>query len=177
MAKMQESDKKVSRALFPAEAVPENVGSKIAQARLGRGWTQDRLATKSGVARVSVLRVEAGGRRARPETFFRLAHALSIDMRELVPDWPEWELFQLGAHGPRTRERRRALGLTAAQLARAAGVSEATLSRHERCVGFSPSLLESVGDRHYANNEKLAVALGFANIEEFEQYCRGKGKA
>ncbi|WP_168194164.1 helix-turn-helix transcriptional regulator [Altererythrobacter sp. TH136] len=177
MGKMQESDKKVSRAMFPAEAVPQDVGSKIAGARLGQGWTQDRLATKSGVARVSVLRVEGGERRVRPETIFRIAHALSIDMHDLVPDWPEWELFQLGVHGQRTRERRRALGLSAAQLARAAGVSEATLSRHERGIGFSPSLLDQVGDRHYANNEKLAVALGFADIEEFEQYCGGKSRA
>ncbi len=62
--------------------------------------------------------------------------------------------------------------MTVAELALAAAVSEATLSRHERGIGCSPALLKRVGDQHYPCNDKLAEALGFPDIAEFEEYCR-----
>ena len=97
-------------------------------------------------------------------------------MRSLVPLWPEWEPLGFGGHGPRTRERRRALNLTGAELAKSAGVSEATLSRYERGTGCSPVLLKRIGEKHYACNEKLAQALGFADIAEFEDCCQSRDK-
>lgn len=57
------------------------------------------------------------------------------------------------------RERRRAVGMTLAELAHAAGVSEATLSRHERGIVASPSLVRFVGDELVASNEALETAL------------------
>ena len=161
-------------AQFPSEAVPSDLGKTVAQARTARRWSQARLAAKAKVARASIYRLEGGGRPVRPDTIFRVARALELDMRTLVPEWPEWDPLGPGGHGPRTRERRRALCLTAANLAAAAGVSEATLSRYERGIGFSPSLLKRVGDQHFASNESLARTLGFKDIPEFEGYCRSK---
>ena len=176
MLDVKESSKKVSRLVFPAQDVPTDLGSKVEEARLKRRWSQARLAERAEVARASVYRLEGGGRPVRPDTIFRVAHALNLTMSDLVPAWPEWEPLGLGGHGPRTRERRRALGITGAKLAVAAGVSEATLSRYERGIGCSPKLLKRVGDRHYACNEKLAWALGFSDVGELEEYCRGKGQ-
>ena len=161
------------RLAFPADAIPTDVGSTVAGARRGRRWSQARLASKARVARASIYRLEAGGHAVRPGTLFRVAHALRLEMRELVPDWPEWEPVSGSGHGARTRERRRALGLSLAELAAAAGVSEATLSRHERGIGRSPDLVRLVGDEPYACNRALAKALGFRMLGEFEAYCSG----
>lgn len=161
-------------AVFPQDTVPKDIGKTIAEVRRGRRWSQNKLASKSGIARASVYRVEGGDHPIRPDTLYRIAHALCLDMRDLVPDWPEREPLGSGGHGPRTRERRRELCMSLAELAKAAGVSEATLSRHERCIGSSPSLVESVGDRQYACSSELAQALGFSGIGEFELYCRGR---
>jgi transcriptional regulator with XRE-family HTH domain len=175
MTGVKESSKKLSRMVFLAEDVPSDLGEKVAQARRKRGWTQGRLAEKAKVARASIYRLEAGGeRRVRPDTVFRVAYALNIAMSDLVPGWPEWEPLGHGGHGSRTRERRRALGITGAELAVAAGVSEATLSRYERGIGSSRTLLKQVGDMQFARSDKLARALGFSNVADYEAYCRGR---
>ena len=124
------------------------------------------------MSRASVYRCEAGGHAVRPDTVFRLARALGLEMRYLVPAWPEWEPIGGGGHGPRKRERRRSLDMTMAELAAQAGVSEATLSRHERGIGHGPKLIEFDGDEPYACNAALARALGFGTLGEFEEHCR-----
>lgn len=173
MVAVQESSKMSRPHRFPLDLVPSGVGGTIKAERGRRRWSQELLARRAKVARASVYRLEAGERPSRADTIFRLAHALELDMRDLVPEWPEWEPVAGGGHGPRTRARRRELGLTLAELAAAAGVSEATLSRHERGMVASPALLRSVGDDLVASNEALALALGFADACELERYCCG----
>lgn len=152
--------------------LPADVGETIAEARRKRRWSQARLASRSKVARASVYRLEAGGHAIRPDTLFRIARALGLEMRYLVPAWPEWDPVGESGHGPRTR--RRSLGMSVAALAAAAGVSEATLSRHERGLGHSARLLGLAGDEPYACNNALAAALGFSSLSDFEEYCRGR---
>lgn len=169
---VQESHKKAPPDLFPVADVPGNVGSVVASERRRRRWTQDRLARRAGVNRSTICRMEAGYRPSTADSLFRVALALALDMKLLVPAWPEWEPVQGTGHGPRTRRRRRELGITLAELAAAAGVSEATLSRHERGCSYSSALVRRVGDDDYAAcNDALAIALGFASAAEFEDYC------
>lgn len=170
---MQESSKKTPRAhLFPVGDIPPTVGEAIAAARRRRRWSQQRLAERAGIARATVYRLEACRRPSTADTLFRVAHALGLDMKDLVAAWTEWEMFDHPGHGPRTRERRRSLGMSIAELAAVAGVSEATLSRHERGIGNSPALVTGDWERQVACNEALAKALGFAGVDEFDQYCR-----
>lgn len=163
---------KEPRQSFPSDVLPGDLGKTVAEARGRRRWSQARLASRAKVARASVYRLEAGGHAVRPDTLFRIAHALGPEMRTLVPAWPEWDPIGGSGHGPRTRARRRSLRIPLADLASAAGVSEATLSRHERGIGRSPDLLRLVGDEPYACNQGLVEALGFKSLSEFEGYCQ-----
>ncbi|HXH36073.1 MAG TPA: helix-turn-helix transcriptional regulator [Plantibacter sp.] len=56
--------------------------SRIVQLRQDLGWTQDRLATESGVGIRTVQRLEAGND-ASLETLSLVADALQVDVREL----------------------------------------------------------------------------------------------
>ena len=169
MDAVQERDTNVARHLFPVAALPADLGRRVAAARRARRWNQDRLARRAGVSRAAIVRVERGGG-VRADTVLRIAAALDLEVRELAPAWPEWDVLGPG-HGVRTRARRRALGLSLAEVAAAAGVSEATLSRYERGVGASPTLLARAGDDHVAASDALARALGFADAGAHERFC------
>ena len=159
MSGVHESSNNFPRLTFPVAAVPHGVGDQVARERRRRRWSQAKLASRAGLSRAAVYRVEGGARPVRPDTLFRLAHALDLPIRGLVPDWPEWEPIKGLGHGEAVRERRRSLGLTIAELAEKVKVSEATLSRHERSVGVSPSFLIREGDEVLARNNVLSVAL------------------
>lgn len=162
---VQESSKKSRRLRFPPSSIPHGVGEIISDARKQRRWSQARLACKAGLSRAAVYRVEAldgktqRARGVRADTLFRLAHALDMTIGELVPDWPEWEPIRGSGLGEAARERRRKLGLTIAEVAASIGVSEATLSRHERGLVTSRNFVRQVGDELIANNAALTNAL------------------
>lgn len=160
MTDVQESYMKEPQLLFPLDAVPAGVGSVIARSRGERGWSKAQLSRKAKLSRWSIYRLEAGVRPQRADTLFRVARALDIPLQEIVPDWPEWVPIAGRTIGEVARARRRALGLTLAELAARIGVSEATLSRYERGVCASPRLLERVGDDYVPANAELAAALG-----------------
>jgi len=58
-------------------------GLRAARRRLG--WTQERLAQRAGVARLTVSRLETG-QRASPEMWFRLAGTLGLTVIALAGD-------------------------------------------------------------------------------------------
>jgi transcriptional regulator with XRE-family HTH domain len=63
------------------------MGQRIARLRRERGWTQETLAERSGVARPTIARLEiARGRSRQPSlpTLVRLARAFDITLDELV---------------------------------------------------------------------------------------------
>ena len=62
----------------------ERFGANVRKARLARGWTQEDLAEKSGLATVQVSRIERGKREVRLTTFTRLVKALGIPPAELL---------------------------------------------------------------------------------------------
>ncbi len=53
-------------------------GSRLRQVRQHRGWTQDRLATESGVGVATIRRAEGEQFEPRQETARRLASALRV---------------------------------------------------------------------------------------------------
>lgn len=146
MADVQESSIKIPRLVFSLDDVPGDVGDRVLATRKGRRWSQARLAERAGLSRAAVYRLEnrTGGTRA--DTLFRVADALDVPIGELVPAWPEWEPVKGHGDGAASRERRRSLGLTMAQVALLAGVSEATLSRHERGLAKDGRLSGFDGD-------------------------------
>lgn len=168
---------------FPSTAVPEGFGAYLRAARARRGLTQAQLADASGLSRETIVRLEkrvshATSARRLPvaDTVFRLEDALGFCGEQLVPDWSEWMPIGSLEPGARSRERRRSLGLTVIEVAAAAGVSPATLSRFEREERRTPSLLrvktsELGGTWPYLVSKRYANALGFPSIAEHERYC------
>ncbi len=71
-----------------AEIDPRFLGARLRQAREARGWTQQQVADQLGVARTTLVAIEKGERRIRPEELMRLG---ALYERQL------WELLQRGA--------------------------------------------------------------------------------
>ncbi len=59
-------------------------GMRLQRLRKNRGWTQQVLADKVGVSRVTVARIEIGNRRPSLELLERLAKALRVKVGELL---------------------------------------------------------------------------------------------
>ena len=70
------------------EIDPRFLGTRLRQAREARGWTQQQVADQLGVARTTLVAIEKGERRIRPEELMRLG---TLYERQL------WELLQRGA--------------------------------------------------------------------------------
>ena len=164
------------RLAFPMSAIPVGLGATIAKERALLNWTQQRLADEAGLKRETIVRLEAGARRPSGDTVFRLEVALDLEPGTLVPKWPEWRPIGSMTHGARSRERRRELGLSLVSVAKAAGVSVATLSRFERETHVCQSIatynrVEGMSEVVGLKKKRFARALGFASVAEHERYC------
>lgn len=161
--------------LFPRSAVPADVGSRIRQARLDYGLSQDGVAILSKLRRETIARIEAGGVPSS-QSIFAIERALGLPSPHFVPDWKDASEPDAPSFGPRVRERRRELGISLRKLADAAGVSEATMSRFEReLVGCAVIVEEGVdGDGDFyarITNAGIADELGFADVVALQVYC------
>ena len=61
------------------------IGQKVAEARKAHSWNQPELSRQSGVPLSTVFTAENGVHNLSILTLFRLAQALKIDMRALLP--------------------------------------------------------------------------------------------
>jgi len=68
------------------EATLQQFGANVRAARAARGWTQEDLAHRSGLAVVQVSRVERGKREIRLTTLLRLLEAFEAQPDELLRD-------------------------------------------------------------------------------------------
>ena len=59
-------------------------GVNVAVARRQRRLTQEELAAKAGVHRLTVVKIESGKRHASTDMAIRLAGALGVDARQLL---------------------------------------------------------------------------------------------
>lgn len=57
---------------------------RLKRMREKRGWTQEDLASKVGVARVTIARIEIGNRRPSLELLERIAKALKVKVGDLL---------------------------------------------------------------------------------------------
>ena len=59
----------------------KTIGDRLRSARERKVWSQSELAERSGVAKVTITRIESGwsGKRPYPKTLRRLAEALGVD--------------------------------------------------------------------------------------------------
>lgn len=62
----------------------ERFGANVRAARVARGWTQEDLAHKTGLASVQVSRIERGRREVRLTTLLRLVAALDMTPNDLL---------------------------------------------------------------------------------------------
>jgi transcriptional regulator with XRE-family HTH domain len=60
------------------------LGENVRAARLARGWTQEELARRTGLATVQVSRIERGRREVRLTTLLRLTSALDLTPNDLL---------------------------------------------------------------------------------------------
>ncbi len=66
------------------EADLQRFGHNVRAARKARGWTQEELAHRTGLATVQVSRIERGRREVRLGTLLRLLAALEASPSELL---------------------------------------------------------------------------------------------
>lgn len=66
------------------EQVLQRFGANVRAARDARGWTQEDLSGRSGLAVVQVSRIERGKREIRLTTLLRLADAFDMRPDELL---------------------------------------------------------------------------------------------
>ncbi len=59
-------------------------GMRLKQIREKRGWTQERLAEKVGVSRVTIARIETANRKPSLELLERLAKVLKVNVGDLL---------------------------------------------------------------------------------------------
>lgn len=171
----------IRRHNFSNDVIPKDIGDRIARLRKQRGWSITDLSASSGVPRETISRLETGTRLPLADTLLRLVFVLlagqdHVELIDIVPDWPEADGRQVIGHGPRSRVRRRQLGFSAAEVAVAAGISEATLSRFESNARATPTLLDLETTPHgdeikRLHHVRLATALRFGSLADHEAFC------
>jgi DNA-binding XRE family transcriptional regulator len=61
-----------------------SIGARIRAARMRHGWSQDDLASRCGIARANVARLEAGRHQPLLQTVRRVSRALGLGIGELL---------------------------------------------------------------------------------------------
>lgn len=66
------------------QEVTKRFGANVRVARLEKGWTQEVLAAKAGMATVQISRIERGAREVRLGSLVRLLAALEVPPAQLL---------------------------------------------------------------------------------------------
>ncbi|GHF58585.1 transcriptional regulator with XRE-family HTH domain [Deinococcus metalli] len=69
----------------PAQARLEEIGRRVREARIRRGWNQDTFAHNAGIHRAYIGMIENGKKDLRISTVYRLAEALGVPVTALLP--------------------------------------------------------------------------------------------
>lgn len=64
----------------------EDFGQRVRELRLARGLTQEKLADRAGMHFTAIGHIERASRSSTLETILKLAKALQVQPRELIPD-------------------------------------------------------------------------------------------
>ena len=68
----------------PRETVLGRLGANVRHAREERGWSQEELAYRAGLASVQISRIERGKREIRVTTLIKLVRALDVPPSRLL---------------------------------------------------------------------------------------------
>jgi transcriptional regulator with XRE-family HTH domain len=85
----------------------EDFARRLRRLRQALGWTMYRLAKDSGLTWEGVSKLESPGCDPKLSTLFKLAAALGIEARELLPEGPPVAKPAKGTAGPRNRRGKR----------------------------------------------------------------------
>lgn len=66
--------------------MPESFSDKIKRLRKQQGYTQEKLAEKTGLSKMSIRRYETGERQPKVEQLFKIATALEVPIIDLLED-------------------------------------------------------------------------------------------
>lgn len=61
------------------------IGEKICRARKARRWSQERLASRLGLSRVSIVNIEKGRQRPPIHVIWDIGEALNLEPSQLLP--------------------------------------------------------------------------------------------
>ena len=67
------------------------ISGKIRQFRESAGLTQDQLASKIGISRVTLVNIEGANRELSVRRLFEIAEILSLNPGDLLPDLSWWK--------------------------------------------------------------------------------------
>lgn len=156
---------------FPRANVPDDFGTKVRDAREGRGWSKSGLAKRVGVTPKTILRLE----RSQTVPGLNLVSALLRKdvLGQSLPYIKGWEFDEPDAwkRGLRARAARHASDQNLIDVVAKAGGSIASLSSFERgllipkAYGGDPE-----DDDGNTASEAYAQALGFTGVAEMRAY-------
>lgn len=66
------------------KSITQRVAARIVELRRRRGMTQDDVAAKAGIHRISLVRIERGVKKPTLETLDKIARALRVTLVDLV---------------------------------------------------------------------------------------------
>lgn len=88
---------------MPAEPLdsiaPQDLGTRLREARNARDWTQEQAAEALGVARTTMVAIEKGERRVKPDELIQLAKLYGRKLSTLLRPGPPLEAFTVQLRG------------------------------------------------------------------------------
>lgn len=101
------------------------LGSKIKYYRKQKGYTQDMLAEKTELSKMSIRRYETGERQPRVEQLKKIANALEVSILEFMEDYETQRICK--QLGKKVQNLRKSQGLTQNELAKLADTDVAII--------------------------------------------------
>lgn len=176
------------RIPFQRRHLPAGIGTALRGRRVERGLSRRDVAGSAGIAARTLARIERDAQAPTWKTLEAVCDALEISTSVVAPRWSRDasdlpEDAQL-VPGLGLRALRRKRGMTLASLAKASGVSAATISRFERGLVVSRRLAKRPVhdgvidyDTLLIDNDRLAEALGLGNSAALREACLGASAA
>lgn len=164
---------------FQRRTLPPDAGLRLRAAREGRGLSRRAVAAQAEIAPRTLARIERGAQRPTWSTLDRLCEVLQVEVSTVaarwLKDWTDLPTSASAAPGLGLRALRRSQGVTLVDLSKASGISVATLSRFERGLVASRTLLKGPVSHDQEDveieNDRLAAAFGLTDSSQLRMAC------
>lgn len=77
------------------DTISVKIGGNIEEIRSNKGITQEELALRIGVSRVSIVHIEQGSQVTKISRIYDIAIALGVELSDLIPD-KKWYISNKG---------------------------------------------------------------------------------